>query len=679
MSRMPNIASMVLSDPASQLAKRPGFGTIGKEVKARVNFFKLNIAGAKTIISYAAEHKETANKREVRRRITQRTDSLLLNDPRFRHAASNYSDRFLSQEGAVLIRPGQTSHEHIVDFYDVEESGPRQGDRQLRISVVVKQEGIYPIAPFQTYVNDPSNSNFPRIDEYIAVFNTLVDRVVSEDPDLATYARRTKFFDTRTNNGRVTLGDGLEAFKGYFKSVRDCIDGLFLNINTSACAMFRQGRLDVVMRELPVPGRFLGPVLKGVRVKTTYSGQPRNRAISGIAPPNDRLRPPTADNVLIPCPQHGSETVDQHFRRAWPTVQRPNPAAFVIDFGNKVYIPSDLCEVLPGNAYRGALTGNQTTNMINFACRKPKQNRELILREGVPFLRFGTAGGPSERFGINLANAQPEMLEVIARLLPAPKISFAGGKGETFSNGAWNLRGKKFTRSATDSWVKVSYLDLRRSGTPPCQNINDLINGMNGGIRQYLGSNSRIQTFTDFNHARELPQGMTANDLAKALRGAFGILLDKGIRLVLVVLPDKEVSTYYAVKKAGDLLAGIHTICTVRDDKANVKSDIGFVANLMLKLNQKLGGINSTLQPLPGYNNLLGGNTMIVGADMVSGDDTLRIGRYANPYRLILVPALWWVHHPSQLSWLQLIRPSFIIQAVSDCRKPKTRIRRPLK
>lgn len=133
------------------------------------------------------------------------------------------------------------------------------------------------------------------------MFNTLIDRAVSENPHIATHARRTKHFDARTNNGRVTLGSGLEAYKGYCKSVRDCIDGLFIKINTSACAMFREGRLDIVMNELGVPGRFLGPVVKGVRVKMNYFGQQKNKTVVGLAPPNDKSKPPTADNVLITC------------------------------------------------------------------------------------------------------------------------------------------------------------------------------------------------------------------------------------------------------------------------------------------------------------------------------------------------------------------------------------------
>jgi len=444
--------------------------------------------------------------------------------------------------------------------------------------------------------------------------------------------------------------------------------------------MFREERLDMVIDELGVPGRFLGPIVKGIRVKVSYSGQQKNKTIVGLAPPHDRTMPPTADNVLITCPQHGRETVAQHFQGAWPNVWRPNGGAYVVDFGNQVYIPSDLCELLPGNAYRGLLSGDQTTNMINFACRKPKQNRDLILKEGLKLLRFGEDDGPTERFGIALADMQPRMMQVTARLLPAPNITFAGGTTEKFSSGAWNLKGKKFAMPATDLWTKVTYLDLRRPGTKPCQNVNDLIKGINDGIKRYLGSNSKVLTFKDFVHARELPRAISPNNLAKALGSTFSVLLEKDIRLVLIILPDKSQDTYYAVKKAGDLTAGVHTICTVRDEKDNVKSDMGFIANLMLKFNQKLGGVNFELQPLAGYDNLVGGknsNTMIVGADVVSRGSMRCRFDVLNLYRLILEPVQWWAPLRSRLWLLLSTKPSSTTRVAFDYSQPRTKTRKP--
>lgn len=620
---MPNIAAIVL-DP---LAKRSGFGTVGKPLKARVNFIKLGLDKDKCsdIVGYHAEHEEKGTKKAVRARFIQRSHSLLLaNNSRFDRAASNYGNRIYSQAHKPLVPPNQLIYRHEVDYYEPEESGPRQGSRKIILFVTLQKDADFDMKSLNAYIHNPRNTSFHNIADYIAMVNALLDRVVTENPQLATYARRTKFFDIRVNNGRAALGDGLEAYKGYLKSVRDCIDGLFLNVNTSAGAFFKEGRLDVIMHELRVPPQYLGSVLKRCRVMTSYSGTQRNRAINGLAPPFDRSRLQTANNVRITCPEHGVETVDEHFQRAWPQVQRPNPNALVVDFGNEVYIPADLCKVLPGQPFRGALSGDQTTNMLNFACRKPHQNRDLILREGVPYLRFA-----DNRFGINLANGA-EMAQVNARLLPAPNVIFGGNKQESFTDGKWNLRSKKFAQAATTQWLHISYLDLFKAGkpeqppiTPPCQNVKAFEDEVKKGLQSYCGNREAVvKSFPDFKHSQELPEnylkpgGPTADGLSKYLVGEFKKLLGKGIRLVFVMLPDKGVDTYYAVKKAGDLLAGIHTICTVKDKKGIVKADSGTIANLMLKLNQKLGGVNFGFRADKIYADVLGKNAMFVGADV---------------------------------------------------------------
>lgn len=47
-----------------------------------------------------------------------------------------------------------------------------------------------------------------------------------------------------------------------------------------------------------------------------------------------------------------------------------------------VLIPPELCTVLPGQVSRRLLTSNQTTEMIQVACRRPAETARLIVGEG---------------------------------------------------------------------------------------------------------------------------------------------------------------------------------------------------------------------------------------------------------------------------------------------------------
>ena len=50
---------------------------------------------------------------------------------------------------------------------------------------------------------------------------------------------------------------------------------------------------------------------------------------------------------------------------------------------NPQYVPAECCEVLPGQAFRSLLDGEQTRLMIGFAARKPYQNARSIYGEGL--------------------------------------------------------------------------------------------------------------------------------------------------------------------------------------------------------------------------------------------------------------------------------------------------------
>lgn len=48
-----------------------------------------------------------------------------------------------------------------------------------------------------------------------------------------------------------------------------------------------------------------------------------------------------------------------------------------------MYRPAEVCDVLPGQAYRSMLDGEQTRKMVEHAARKPKLNANSIVREGL--------------------------------------------------------------------------------------------------------------------------------------------------------------------------------------------------------------------------------------------------------------------------------------------------------
>lgn len=82
---------------------------------------------------------------------------------------------------------------------------------------------------------------------------------------------------------------------------------------------------------------------------------------------------------------------------------------------------------------------------------------------------------------------------------------------------------------------------------------------------------------------------------------------------VLVILPFKDTPLYNRVKHVGDVKLGIHTVCVVASKFAKGSSQ--YFANVALKFNLKLGGINQLVDnPRLGIVNE--DKTMVVGVDV---------------------------------------------------------------
>jgi hypothetical protein len=77
----------------------------------------------------------------------------------------------------------------------------------------------------------------------------------------------------------------------------------------------------------------------------------------------------------------------------YPNIQL-NDRSPVINVGNREnpsYLPSEVCQILPGQTIKRRLSPEQTQNMITFACRKPWENGESVVRDGKSVLGLNPA------------------------------------------------------------------------------------------------------------------------------------------------------------------------------------------------------------------------------------------------------------------------------------------------
>jgi len=136
-----------------------------------------------------------------------------------------------------------------------------------------------------------------------------------------------------------------------------------------------------------------------------------------------------------------------------------------------IWVPAELCDIVPGSARTGKLTPDETAKMINIACNRPAINAKCLMNEGLPTLGFsGQRKAPIlASFGIEISN---KMSEIPARILPPPKLSYRN-KPVTAKNGAWNIVDIKFLRGAkvTSYWGLYVKDDSVSKRDPPPGNM----------------------------------------------------------------------------------------------------------------------------------------------------------------------------------------------------------------
>ena len=181
------------------------------------------------------------------------------------------------------------------------------------------------------------------------------------------------------------------------------------------------------------------------------------------------------------------------------------------------------------------------------------------------------------------------MVKVVGRILSPPKLKYRKEKAVSSSDGMWNLRdGVQFNTSPPlGSWRYLAIESTKAKKSRTVRDHNDLKPSIDS-LRKAL-STSGVET-------QSLPNGLTVdiagpkdNLLAQSIEEA----AKKKPAILLVVLPEKDTILYNNIKQLADVRYGISTICVVGWKFFSCKADYG--ANVALKINLKLGGINHLL------------------------------------------------------------------------------------
>lgn len=117
---------------------------------------------------------------------------------------------------------------------------------------------------------------------------------------------QNKFFHPSPASPPVSLGGGLEAWRGFYSSVRPSWRQLMVNVNVCTTAFYTPGNLAERMMEFmeAAPHTRIASFIRGVRVKTAHLGY--KKTVKTVAKVNARQHRFTAEGL-------GRVTVEQYF------------------------------------------------------------------------------------------------------------------------------------------------------------------------------------------------------------------------------------------------------------------------------------------------------------------------------------------------------------------------------
>lgn len=67
--------------------------------------------------------------------------------------------------------------------------------RDLEVEIIFTLDGSYPFPQFRAYLQNPQNLSFPEMDAFTTITDARLDRTVSQDPNILSFAQRTKYFN----------------------------------------------------------------------------------------------------------------------------------------------------------------------------------------------------------------------------------------------------------------------------------------------------------------------------------------------------------------------------------------------------------------------------------------------------------------------------------------------------
>ena len=292
------------------------------------------------------------------------------------------------------------------------------------------------------------------------------------------------------------------------------------------------------------------------------------------------------------------------------------PCLWVGSRAKTTFIPVEFCTMLSQPLpKRKNLEDDSVAKMIKQTAVKPLERQAKIM-EGLKMNNSSYKGDPfANEFGISVSG---EMTKLTGRILDPPSLEYKEmGKKRNLvtiakaNPGSWRQDKNQYLDGCkVENWAILDMCKLEESQAKVV--VQGFVNiGKENGISFTNEVHRQVAAMRDMDQAMSSIEGHLTKIVTK-----FREEKKKPLDLVLVIFPFKAGSLYDKIKQLGDMKFNISTQCCLKNNLFRAeKLNMQVVANLCLKINAKLGGINhvlaKTCRP-----KILSKPVMIMGADV---------------------------------------------------------------
>ncbi|XP_076338021.1 protein argonaute-2-like isoform X1 [Tachypleus tridentatus] len=571
--------------------RRPNVGTDGRPIMLRANHFEISMPRG-----YLHHYDVTITPDKCPRRVNREIVETMV---------QAYSKIFGSQKPVFDGRKNMYTRDDLPigkDKVDLEVTLPGEGkDRVFRVSIKW-------IAQVSLYALEEALQGRSRTIPVDAI--QALDVVMRHLPSM-TYTPVGRSFFSSPDGYYHPLGGGREVWFGFHQSVRPSQWKMMLNIDVSATAFYKAQPViefmcevldirDISEQRKPLTDsqrvKFTKEI-KGLKIEITHCGTMRRK----YRVCNVTRRP--AQLQSFPLQLENGQTVEctvaKYFLDKYKMKLRyPHLPCLQVGQEHKhTYLPLEVCNIVAGQRCIKKLTDMQTSTMIKATARSaPDREREInnlvsanttqVPEPPMLVRKADFNNDPYVReFGLSISST---MMEVRGRILPPPKLQY-GGRVSTCTRqqaipnqGVWDMRGKQFhTGIEIRVWAIACFAPQRTCREDALRNFTQQL--------QKISNDAGMPIIGQPCFCKYATGPDQVEPMFRYLKSTF-----QGLQLVVVVLPGKT-PVYAEVKRVGDTVLGMATQC-VQAKNVN-KTSPQTLSNLCLKINVKLGGINSILVP----------------------------------------------------------------------------------